>query len=42
MNYLVVSLKTGERWSYQPLKGHTVAWAAVQDAALAPFTFRVP
>jgi redox-sensitive bicupin YhaK (pirin superfamily) len=34
MNYLVVSLKAGERWSYHPPKGHTVAWVAVQDGAL--------
>ncbi|HMJ52324.1 MAG TPA: pirin family protein [Polyangiaceae bacterium] len=34
MTYLVVSLKAGERWSYQPPRGHTVAWVAVQDGAL--------
>ena len=34
MSYLVVSLKAGERWSYYPPKGHTVAWVAVQDGAL--------
>ena len=34
MTYLVVSLKAGERWSYQPPVGHTVAWVAVQDGAL--------
>src|SRR5256712_11131690 len=34
MTYLVVSLKAGERWSYHPPKGHTVAWVAVQDGAL--------
>jgi redox-sensitive bicupin YhaK (pirin superfamily) len=34
MSYLVVSLKAGERWSYRPDKGHTVAWVAVQDGAL--------
>jgi len=34
MNYLVVSLKAGERWSYLPPEGHTVAWVAVQDGAL--------
>jgi redox-sensitive bicupin YhaK (pirin superfamily) len=34
MTYLVVSLKGGERWSYQPPPGHTVAWVAVQDGAL--------
>src|SRR5262245_47201900 len=34
MTYLAVSLKAGERWSYHPAKGHTVAWAAVLDGAL--------
>jgi redox-sensitive bicupin YhaK (pirin superfamily) len=34
MTYLAVSLKAGERWSYRPAKGHTVAWAAVLDGAL--------
>src|SRR5258708_19208277 len=34
MSYLVVSLKAGERWSYHPPMGHTVAWVAVQDGAL--------
>jgi len=34
MNYLVVSLKAGERWSHHPPTGHTVAWVAVQDGAL--------
>jgi len=34
MTYLVVSLKAGERWSYHPPKGHTVAWVAVQDGVL--------
>jgi redox-sensitive bicupin YhaK (pirin superfamily) len=34
MSYLVVNLKAGERWSYHPPKGHTVAWVAVQDGAL--------
>jgi redox-sensitive bicupin YhaK (pirin superfamily) len=34
LSYLVVSLKAGERWSYQPPNGHTVAWVAVQDGAL--------
>jgi redox-sensitive bicupin YhaK (pirin superfamily) len=31
MTYLLVSLKDGERWTYQPPMGHTVAWAAVSD-----------
>ena len=34
MTYLHVSLKHGERWTYQPPKGHTVAWVAVHDGVL--------
>jgi redox-sensitive bicupin YhaK (pirin superfamily) len=34
MNYLVVSLKAGERWSYQPPEGHEVAWVAVHEGVL--------
>jgi hypothetical protein len=34
MNYLVVSLKAGERWSYEPPKGHEVAWVAVHEGML--------
>ena len=34
MNYLVVSLKAGERWSYQPAEGHEVAWVAVHEGVL--------
>ena len=34
MNYLVVSLRAGERWSYQPPKGHEVAWVAVHQGVL--------
>lgn len=34
MTYLVVSLKAGERWTYHPPKGHTVAWVAVNDGLL--------
>jgi len=34
MNYLVVSLKAGERWSYQPPEGHEVAWVAVHGGVL--------
>jgi redox-sensitive bicupin YhaK (pirin superfamily) len=34
MTYLLVSLKPGERWTYQPPKGHTVAWVAVHEGAL--------
>jgi len=37
MNYLAVSLKAGERWSYQPPAGHTVLWTAVgKGSILAP------
>jgi redox-sensitive bicupin YhaK (pirin superfamily) len=41
MTYLAVSLKAGERWSYQPPGGHTVAWVAVHEGTLrapAPIT----
>jgi redox-sensitive bicupin YhaK (pirin superfamily) len=34
MTYLAVSLKGGQSWSYQPEKGHTVAWTAVFDGTL--------
>ena len=34
MNYLVVTLKAGERWSYEPPSGHEVAWVAVHDGVL--------
>jgi len=34
MTYLVVTLKAGERWTWEPPKGHTVAWVAVMDGAL--------
>jgi redox-sensitive bicupin YhaK (pirin superfamily) len=34
MNYLVVSLKAGERWSYEPPQGHEVAWVAVHEGVL--------
>jgi len=29
LTYLYVRLASGERWRYQPPKGHTVAWAAI-------------
>jgi len=41
MTYLAVSLKSGERWSYHPPKGHDVAWVAVQDGALSASS-RIP
>jgi len=34
LNYLSVSLKAGDRWTYQPPKEHTVAWAAVSQGRL--------
>ena len=34
MTYLAVSLEDGERFSYQPAKGHTVLWAAVHEGKL--------
>src|SRR5216684_5942242 len=34
MTYLHVTLKHGERWTYRPPKGHTVAWVAVHDGVL--------
>jgi redox-sensitive bicupin YhaK (pirin superfamily) len=34
MTYLQVSLAPGERWRYQPPRGHEVAWVAVADGAL--------
>jgi redox-sensitive bicupin YhaK (pirin superfamily) len=34
MTYLAVSLNPGERWTYQPPKGHTVAWVAVHEGVL--------
>ena len=35
MTYLVVELKDGERWTYVPPAGHTVAWIAVHQGAVA-------
>jgi redox-sensitive bicupin YhaK (pirin superfamily) len=35
INYLVVTLKPGERWSYQPPAGHSVGWVAVGKGALS-------
>jgi redox-sensitive bicupin YhaK (pirin superfamily) len=34
LTYLSVDLKAGERWSYHPAKGHTVAWVAVDKGTL--------
>lgn len=35
MNYLVVELKAGERWTYTPPAGHTTCWIAVHQGTLA-------
>ena len=35
MTYLDVSLKAGERWSFQPPKGHDVAWIASHQGSIA-------
>ena len=37
INYLAVRLKAGERWSFEPPKGHTVLWTAISSG-----TVRVP
>jgi redox-sensitive bicupin YhaK (pirin superfamily) len=34
MTYLSVSLNHGERWTYRPPKGHSVAWVAVHEGVL--------
>ncbi len=34
LTYLKVDLKGGEAWRYQPPRGHTVAWVAVDDGTL--------
>ena len=34
INYMLVTLKAGETWTYQPPEGHSVAWLAVADGAL--------
>lgn len=35
INYLLVTLKPGECWSYQPPADHTVGWVAVAKGALS-------
>jgi redox-sensitive bicupin YhaK (pirin superfamily) len=35
INYLVVRLKAGERWRYEPPMGHTVLWVAIASGALS-------
>jgi redox-sensitive bicupin YhaK (pirin superfamily) len=34
MTYLSIMLRDGERWSYEPPRGHEVAWVAVADGLL--------
>ncbi|WP_152223536.1 pirin family protein [Pseudomonas sp. SCB32] len=34
INYFVVQLKAGQRWTYQPPPGHLVGWIAVMDGAV--------
>ncbi len=34
MTYLSVSLRDGERWTFEPTPGHEVAWIAVMNGAL--------
>jgi redox-sensitive bicupin YhaK (pirin superfamily) len=34
LTYLSVALKAGQRWSYHPAPGHTVAWVAVDQGTL--------
>jgi redox-sensitive bicupin YhaK (pirin superfamily) len=34
INYLLVTLKPGERWTYEPPAGQTIAWVAVGQGAL--------
>jgi redox-sensitive bicupin YhaK (pirin superfamily) len=38
MNYLVVRLQAGQRWSYQPPQGHEVGWVAVHQGVLRTAT----
>jgi redox-sensitive bicupin YhaK (pirin superfamily) len=36
LNYLLVTLRPGERWTYQPPAGHAIAWVAIgKGAAMA-------
>src|SRR5216684_3503913 len=34
INYLLVTLRPGERWTYEPPSGHVVAWVALAKGAL--------
>ena len=41
INYLVVRLKAGERWRYEPPASHTVLWVAIASGVLStPETLR--
>jgi redox-sensitive bicupin YhaK (pirin superfamily) len=33
-NYLLVTLKSGDTWTYQPPQGHSIAWLAIAQGAL--------
>ncbi|WP_296652979.1 pirin family protein [Paraburkholderia sp.] len=35
LNYFVVELKSGQRWTYQPPQGYRVGWIAVMDGSLS-------
>jgi redox-sensitive bicupin YhaK (pirin superfamily) len=35
LNYLLVTLRPGEAWAYQPPAGHSVAWLAVASGAMS-------
>jgi redox-sensitive bicupin YhaK (pirin superfamily) len=34
INYLLVTLKPGERWTYEPPPGHVIAWVAIGKGTL--------
>ncbi len=42
LNYLLVRLAAGEKWSYAPPAGHTVGWAAVAKGSIDLGTSIVP
>src|SRR5712691_5356859 len=35
INYLAIRLKAGERWRYEPPRGHTVLWTAIASGVLS-------
>lgn len=35
LNYLLVTLRPGERWTYSPPRGHTVGWLALAQGSLS-------